>query len=263
MRNYSWSMQTSRSKSVETPSAIGERYLRTLDALSRIDPVLNGWVIWEGKATLDDLLAWASAGSQEPAPIKAVPLEHARRGMTGLVETSVQLNDWGEEQPDEGYNLVASNKYNGSPRNVDVSVTAGSEFDQNWWSVNFGERGPGVIDPSLLTYPIMDGIFRTMTANWPTPWARLQGVVVEYEDNPGIVGRTSVVTFRHDITWMGYLSAALAPGFTPPADLISERTANGGILMLTGEERPDPANTDQMRRSDLLTTIMDKYFPDT
>ncbi len=141
-------------------------------------------------------------------------------------------------------------------------MRAGSEFDQNCWSVNFGAPGAKAPDPTLITFPVMDGVFRTMTLIWPTPWARLRGSTVEYEERAGVIGRTSVETFRRDITWMGYLSADLAPGFIPPADLISERTSDGGVLMYAAQERPDPANADQMRRCDLLGAIMDKYYPD-
>jgi hypothetical protein len=262
MRNYSWFIQSTSSSGVEEPAVIGEKYLRTLDTLSRIDPVFGGWTIWEDHCTLDELEAWVEDGEKEPAPIRPVLIEDARLNMNALVEANVQLDDWGESRPDEGYHLGASNKDNLTPRSVYVSVTAGSKFNYNKWYISLGELGPNPSDPSVITYPILGGAFRVMTSIWPTPWAKLSGSAAEYEERPGIVGTTRVETFRHDITWMGYLSAELAPGFEPPADLISERTADGGLLMISAEERPDPANADQMRRSDLLTAIMDKYFPD-
>jgi len=259
MRDYSWSMQSAASGGAEEPSTIGEKYVRTLDALSRIDAVLTGWTIWRSDCSLDELLAWAEEGAQEPAPVKPVPLEQARRDMTSLVEANVRRDDWNEPQPDEGYSLVSNNRYNLTARNVCVSVTAGSEYNQNKWSVTFGDLGSTPPDPSIMSFPITNGIFRTMTSTWPTPWATLSGIAVGREEAPGVIGTTSVVTSRHDITWMGYLSARIAPGFEPPSDLISERTADSGILMMSAPERPDPANADQMRRSDLLTSIMARY----
>jgi hypothetical protein len=261
MNNYSWSTQSANSRGVEDSAAIGEKYLRTLDALGHIDPVLKGWIIWDSNCSLEELEAWADAGALEPAPVRPIPLEQARGDMTALVEANVHRDDWDEPQPDEGYSLVANNGPDPTARSVCVSVTAGSEFNYNQWSVMFGDPARIPPDPALMTYPIMDGLFRTMTSIWPTPWAKLSGSVVDYEERPGIVGTTNVETFRHDITWMGYLSAECAPGFEPPADLISERTADGGLLLISAEERPDPANADQMRRSDLLTAIMDKYCP--
>jgi len=267
MREYSWFIQSARSSGVESPAVIGEKYLRTLEALSLIDPVLSGWTIWEDGTTLDELEAWVEDGSPEPAPIRPLSIEQARQNMTVLVETNVYRDDWGEPQPDEGYTLIANNQFNQTSRDVSVSVTAGSKFNYNKWDVGTGDVGPGPPDPSIITYPILGGAFRVMTSIWPTPWARLSGLTTEYEERPGVfggitIGTGSVETFRHDITWMGYLSAERAPGFEPPADLISERTADGGLLLISAEERPDPANADQMRRSDLLTAIMDKYYPE-
>jgi len=263
MRNYGWYIHSASSSGVETPAAIGEKYLRTLDALSWIDPALSGWTIWENGSTLDELLAWAENGSPEPAPIRPFSVEQARQNMTALVETNVFRDDWGEPQPDEGYSLVANNQFNQTPRNVSLTVKAGSEFDYNSWNLSAGDMWPNPPDPSIITYPILGGAFRVMASIWPTPWAKLSGSTVEYEERPGVVGTTRVETFRHDITWMGYLSAKCAPGFEPPADLISERTADGGLLLISAEERPDPANADQMRRSDLLGAIMHKYYPNT
>ncbi|HEX4180318.1 MAG TPA: hypothetical protein VHY32_05970 [Caulobacteraceae bacterium] len=263
MRHYSWSIQSAHSSGVETPAAIGEKYIRMLDRFSQIDPVLSGWSIWQDNCTLDELEAWAEKGMPEPAPVRAVPLDEARRDMTAFVEANAQLDDWGEPQPDEGYGLLAHNKYNLTARNVSVMVKAGSKSDFNNWRVDFGEVGDPP-DPSILTYPIMGGIFRAMIPIWPTPWAIVQGSTAEYEkrreERRGYIGTTNVETFRHDIAWMGYLSAELAPGFEPPADLISERTADG-VLMISAEARPDPADPDQMRRGDLLKAIMDKHFP--
>ena len=269
MRDYTWAVQSAHSSGVEAPSAIGEKYLRTLDALSRIDPVLSGWTIWEDRSTLNELLAWVEDGKPEPAPIRPVLIDDARVNMTALVEANVILNDSGEQQPDEGYTLIANNKYNQTPRNVSISVRAGSRFNQNDWGVRFGGTGRGAQDLSIITGSIIGGIFRAMTSLWPTPWAQVRGSTVEYEDRPAAVagrelgfGRMSVETFRHDITWMGFLSADLARELEPPADLISERTADGGVLMFAAPERPDPNNADQMRRSDILGAIMDKYYPD-
>ena len=237
-----------------------------LDLLSRIDPVLSGWTLWEGGATIDEWLAWAEAGGQEPAPIRGVPIEDARRNMSTLVETQVQRDDWGAPQPDLGYSVTASNKYNLTPRSVRVSVSAGSKFVQNWWHVDFGELGPMPPDPSIITYPIMNGVLRAMSSIWPTPWAIVSGTASESESRPntslGFRSQTTVTTFFHQITRMGYLSADRAAGFEPPTELICERLADGGLLMISSTERPDPANADQMHRCDMLTKIMDRFYPD-
>jgi hypothetical protein len=257
-------MQSASSSGVEAPAVIGQKYLRTLDSLSRIDPILSGWTIWESHCTLDELVDWVERGSPEPALIRAVAIDDARKNMAALVETNVQLNDWGEERPNEGYSLTASNLHNQTSRGVNVSVHAGSRFDGNRWSLNFGADGSSPPDPALLTLPIMGGIFRTMTSIWPTPWALLRGTTSEREERPSGLGfgQASVETFRHDITWMGYLSARAAIGIEP-AGLTAERAADGGIVLTAFRDPPDPTNAAQMRRSDLLGAIMDKAYPRT
>jgi hypothetical protein len=58
------------------------------------------------------------------------------------------------------------------------------------------------------------------------------------------------------MSWLSYLSAPLAAGLEPPADILSERTPDGGLLMIAAEERLDPANPDHMRRSRIIAEIM-------
>lgn len=260
MRRYHWFMQSAFSSGVDTPAAIGQNFLQTLDAMSRVDPVLDGWVIWERHCTLDELEAWVEDGKPEPAPIRPIAIDDARRNMTGLVETNVILNDWGEEQPDEGYRLSASTQHNQTPLGVNVSVSAGGKFNYNYWRLNFGADWTSPPDPALLSFPIMSGLFRTMASAWSTPWAFLRGTTSEHELRPSSLGfgYTSVETFRRNITWMAYLSAEQAKGFEAPPELIAERTAEGGLILTAFQDPPDPSNADQMRRSDILGAIMDK-----
>jgi hypothetical protein len=124
--------------------------------------------------------------------------------------------------------------------------------------------GEPPVDPAFITYPILGGAFRVMTWIWPTPWATLCGSTTEYGMVPSSAGFGFVraMTFRREITWMGYLSAERAAGFEPPAELISEPGADGGLLMIAVEERPNPDNLDHMRRSDLLSSIMQRFYID-
>lgn len=172
MRNYDWYLDSTDSAGAEAPSVIGEKFVSMLDRLSQIDPVLSGWSIWEDNSTLDELEAWADKGMPEPAPIKAIPIAEARADMTALVEANVQLDDWGEPRPDEGYDLMANNKHAQTSRGVSVSVHAGAKYKYNRWSARFGDSRNDLQDPAILTYPIVGGVFRTLASIWPTPWAR-------------------------------------------------------------------------------------------
>jgi len=259
MKPYDWYIQSANSADVDTPEIIGEKLLHTLDSLALADPLLRDWTIGSGNATLEELEIWMEEGGEEPAPIRMVPLAEARDDMTALVQANVQRDDWGEAQPAQGYALTVVSGAENKSRSVNLSLNVGSQFNDNNWSVRFGAFGEP-FDPALVDLRLMDGLFRTMTSFWPTPWARLRGSAIEYEDAPGVIGRTTVETVRHDIAWMGYLSTELAAGFAPPPELITERTA-GGLLMLSSRERPDPSNADQMRKSDLLDSIMEEHYP--
>lgn len=43
--HYKYFIRSKWSGRVETPAAIGAKFLETLDALSRIDPIFSGWLI--------------------------------------------------------------------------------------------------------------------------------------------------------------------------------------------------------------------------
>jgi hypothetical protein len=56
--------------------------------------------------------------------------------------------------------------------------------------------------------------------------------------------------------WVSYLSAERAASLPPLPELITERTADGGLLMSATTERFDPANVEHMRRSRQMAQIM-------
>ena len=72
-------------------------------------------------------------------------------------------------------------------------------------------------------------------------------------DGPAI--RVETESF-HRLTWLAYLTADRTKGLELPPDMVTERTPDGGLLMIAAQERPDPSNVAQMKRADLLTTIM-------
>jgi hypothetical protein len=51
-------------------------------------------------------------------------------------------------------------------------------------------------------------------------------------------------------------SAPLAEKLVPPSDIPTERTPDSGLLMIAAQERLDPTNPEQMRRSRKTAEIM-------
>jgi len=56
--------------------------------------------------------------------------------------------------------------------------------------------------------------------------------------------------------WMSYLSAERAANIRAPAGIVTERTPDGGLLMIAAETRLDPQNPEHMKRSRAIAEIM-------
>ncbi len=61
---------------------------------------------------------------------------------------------------------------------------------------------------------------------------------------------------QYQMPWIGYLTAERTKGLRAPPELATERTPDGGLLMIAAKERLDPGNPDHMARSKLLARIM-------
>jgi hypothetical protein len=58
---------------------------------------------------------------------------------------------------------------------------------------------------------------------------------------------------------MIYLSAEHAVGVTLGREILTERTPDGGLLMIATEERLDPTNPEHVRRARILAeTLIDR-----
>ena len=66
----------------ETPVVIGAKFLQTLDALSRVDPLLASWKVLD-RPTL-----------------ASVPLAEARPRIATIIENFVVLDDAGQPEPE-------------------------------------------------------------------------------------------------------------------------------------------------------------------
>jgi hypothetical protein len=230
----------------EGPATIGARLLELLDRLRPLDPAMANWL-------------WADG-------VVPVPLAKVRPDITRYVERNVATHN-GEPDPRGGYNLFARGgpieTEPGSSRSVDVHLQAGSQWDNH---VRFEIGGLlNFPDPDLTTYPIYKGALEAMASTFPCPyaWARYF-ISTETIWIPNPDGGGGATAAREDPlgpfdgVWIGYLSAPLAAGFTPPADLFPERTPGGGLILSAVKDHIDPTNPDHVRRSQRLQAIMTK-----
>ncbi len=231
---------------VETPAEIGKKFFQTLDALARIDPIFSDWGNVED---IDHLIGR--------------PIEPLRQDFTAFVEANVQHDDWGRPDPDNGYCLWATTGYRPypppEPRSMTVFISAGSKWRNN----NSLEAGHSITppDPSIVTYPIFKSALLTMLEIWPAPWANVRASIWG-QDPPTPPGEPPFPKSGYQMPWMSYLCAERAAQIKLPDMILTERTADGGLLMIAAETRFDPTHRDHMARSRILAEIMIEHGGD-
>jgi len=222
---------------VESPTAIGEKFLRTLDALSLIDPVL--------------FANWRLFGRRVRT---SLTLDEARPRIATLVEQDVVLGDFREPLPEYGYHARASaGKFN-DPRHVRFKADAGGKFDSGTL-LQFGDYDV-LPDRAIVTFPLFKAALLAINAIWQAPWADAYAFRVDYYEKPLFSGAPLFPYSIFHIAWIAYLSAPLAGGLDLPREIVTERTPDGGLLMTAVEERLDPTNPEHLRRARILVDIM-------
>jgi hypothetical protein len=91
---------------------------------------------------------------------------------------------------------------------------------------------------------------------WPSTWANAYAYRQDYYKMSPAPGIPPHPSSRYHIPWLSYLPARLSADLDPPAEILSERTPDGGLLMIAAEERLDPTNPEHMRRSRMMAEIM-------
>jgi hypothetical protein len=238
--NFNYEIRSSFPPHPEGPATLGAKFLNTLDALSRVDPtVFYDWQVIDLRA---------------PPPL---PLESVRPRIAEIIESGVHRND--RESPPEplfGYNAAAlTNNPIGSHR-LTLIINAGGKVKGGYTWLQTGEWQV-LPDPSIVTYPIFKTALLTINANWPAPWACAYAYRKDYDTVPLIPGAPLFPSSIFAIPWMGYLSARLTTPFVlPPPEIQTERTPDGGLLMIATEDRLDPTNPEHLRRARIIAKTM-------
>jgi hypothetical protein len=239
----------------EKPLVTGSKFLKTLDRLSGIDPLLEGWQL---------LGCWDI--TQEDENLSLVPLAAARERIAEIVERGVAYDDFNEPEPRYGYSVVAKMRPK-DPRGVTFTVsTGGHDF-----RLSFGDYFMGS-DLSIVTYPMFKAALQAASATWDAhlsyACASRNGTVsVPINIAPGVpafridsatlapLDPTFPATFFR-IPWIAYLSAERADGLTLAPEVLTERTPDGGLLMSATTERLDPMNPEHLRRARIIAEAL-------
>jgi hypothetical protein len=212
----------------ETASELGNRFLRTLDRLTAINPHFSSWQLTDLDFDIDELRR-----SDDPK-LNSFRLESVRSRFTEIVERGVATNDDREPEPVYGYTIMAYN-YGDEPNPFSVGLSARGGGGPSAGSyVSFSTDSNQVPDPSIVSYPVFKSALLALVSIWDLASARAAGGdLSEHRDYPPL---------RFDVNWMTYLSAPLAAQITPPSGVACERIKGGGLLLIATEESFDASN---------------------
>jgi hypothetical protein len=135
----------------ETPAEIGAKFLRTLDALSRIDPLLATWKVLD-RPTLASL-----------------PLAEARPRIAAIVENFVVLDKADEPEPEYGYTAIGVTD-SAIPSRIVVFRVHGGGLLRDEMVLEVG----GILhptDPLIVKYSLFRGALLATSAIWQPTWA--------------------------------------------------------------------------------------------
>ena len=144
----------------ETPAVIGAKFLQTLDALSRIDPLLARWKVLD-RPTL-----------------ASVPLADARPRIATIIEDFVVLDDDGQPEPESGYSAVGVTDTAIPSRQVEFSVNAGGLVRDEMMLHVGGILHP--TDPLMVEYNLFRGALLATSAIWQPTWACAAAIRRDY-----------------------------------------------------------------------------------
>ncbi len=148
-------------------------------------------------------------------------------------------------------------------------ANAGGKYDGGTW-LEFGDYGDAT-DLSIVTYPLFKAALLAINTIWHAPWVCAPAFRLDTVEVPIQIGNLKATridsatavpsdpTFPYSIfhiPWIAYLSAELAAGLRLTSEILTERTADGGLLMSVTTERFDPTNLEHLRRARIVAETL-------
>jgi immunity protein 52 of polymorphic toxin system len=232
---YDYNIRFDFPRRLESAAAVADRFLKTLDSLSHIDALFTAWRVIDSRGRASR------------------PLAEVRSQFADIVARNVVHDDQGPS-PEEGYHASAMVGKFEDPRSADFSVRAGGRL-KNYGNLEFASWRV-TPDPAIVIYPRYRAALLAINAQWQPVWACAFAFKMEYYKTPLAPGAPLFPYSRFHVPWIAYLSAPLALGVQPPADVRTERAPDGGLLITTTEERLDPTNPEHLRRARIVADTM-------
>jgi Immunity protein 52 len=234
---FDYSIRSAPPVQSESSSTLGAKFLNGLDALSHIDPtIFANWEVMDFPART------------------SISLAAARPRIGAIIEANVARDDDGQPNLYRGYTCVAFTDNAVKSRNASLRVNAGGKVKGDIWLQTGSYKVPP--DPAILTYSFFRAALLSINAIWSPPWNCAQVFRLGYYNAPLFPGASLFPYSLFHIPWIAYLSASLAAKVVAPADILNERTPDGGLLMSATTDRLDPTNPEHLRRARILAEIM-------
>lgn len=214
---------------VETPAALANRFIKTVDAFRPLHPILDNWD-WGNFPELKETLG--KRGTYAFAEI--------RKNLIPAVERNLRAGDEGVPHPFYGYYLAIMTGGTPMDPSIGFSTSASTGARGGYSFTPFMNSATVKLrsdpDPSLVTFDLWRSIFLVVNETWEATWAEaLPNDLRAYWT--GIPVRCA---------WMSYISPRFAPLMTPPASAIVERRPNGGLFLAATREVFKTANPEHM-----------------
>ncbi len=247
---FDYYIRTHLARSEGSPRSIGDRFIRTLDALSESGPsIFANWEITDHSTK------------------SSVPLAAARSRIATMVENNVARGELGEPDPDYGYDVWAFTRVDDRSREIHLWIKAGGKHAGHVWLRTGAYNFP--VDLSIVTFPIFKAALLALAANWTLPWNSAHafrsnyamvpvhgGAGYKLESRPMLPQEPTFPRSPFEIPWIGYLSAALSAGLRLSPEIATERVLDGGLLMIATKDRLDPDNPEHLRRARIIAETM-------
>lgn len=247
---FDYSIRTYPMRNEDSPDSIGNRFIRSLDALNESNPsIFANWEITDHPTRT------------------SVPLAVARSRISTMVEDNVVRDQLDEPDPDYGYDIWAFTRVDDRSREIHLWVKAGGKHAGHVWLRTGGPNFP--VDLSIVTFPTFKAALLALADNWALPWIAAQafrsnynmvpvhgGAGYKLESRPMLPQEPAFPRSPFEIPWIGYLSASLSAGVRLSPEIATERVLDGGLLMIATEDRLDPDNPEHLRRARIIAETM-------